>query len=447
MPYFMIRQILRISNPVAMIRAMLDLFLAKPFGSRTGSLLQRMFSSGIQDEARELREDAALVERKIANQAMCDKVRRYVDAPRETQLAYRREAASEGLDIMTVILRSAEEPALGRDDMMRVQRATVAYAEYKHYRDELSDPDDDEGPDNDDAWLFEDLHVLRRLITRARDKEQMVELIFEGTTGELLKDIVTIFYEPLANVYKAANIADSLYDLQVFVNDLIKTVEQAEEANLLDPHKTVQTFVDLVARHEERFYHFVHSVHSKGEGLFDSLMRWIERFINFVRDGLPQPIALEFLLPHGGQERANVLAEVDEIVNYHRKLKLAHHERMRRRLVKGEASDRDADVEFVNEVMNNLNITNVMGDVSEMQQEESDDEDDDASESSSYEDALAEQERQQGNNGLLERIPDERGEKRRRRKDAPIEPPRLALIPQMVPVFVEMVRDQLEHVS
>lgn len=45
----------------------------------------------------------------------------------------------------------------------------------------------------------------------------------------MLKDIVTIFYEPLAKVYKAANIADSLYDLQLFIGDLIKTVEQAEE--------------------------------------------------------------------------------------------------------------------------------------------------------------------------------------------------------------------------
>jgi len=44
-----------------------------------------------------------------------------------------------------------------------------------------------------------------------------------------LKDIVTIFYEPLAKVYKAANIADSLSDLQTFLNDLIKTVESAEE--------------------------------------------------------------------------------------------------------------------------------------------------------------------------------------------------------------------------
>jgi hypothetical protein len=40
--------------------------------------------------------------------------------------------------------------------------------------------------------------------------------------------MVTIFYQPLAQVYKAANIADSLYDLQTFLNDLIKTVEQAE---------------------------------------------------------------------------------------------------------------------------------------------------------------------------------------------------------------------------
>ena len=54
----------------------------------------------------------------------------------------------------------------------------------------------------------------------------------QGSTSELFKDIVTIFYEPLAKVYKAANIADSLSDLQTFLNDLIKTVESAEEGDL-----------------------------------------------------------------------------------------------------------------------------------------------------------------------------------------------------------------------
>ena len=41
--------------------------------------------------------------------------------------------------------------------------------------------------------------------------------------------MITIFYTPLAQVYRAASIADSLGDLQNFINDLIKTVEQVEE--------------------------------------------------------------------------------------------------------------------------------------------------------------------------------------------------------------------------
>lgn len=50
-----------------------------------------------------------------------------------------------------------------------------------------------------------------------------------GFTAELLNDIITILYSPLAQVYRAASIADSAGDLQNFLNDLIKTAEQVEE--------------------------------------------------------------------------------------------------------------------------------------------------------------------------------------------------------------------------
>ena len=80
---------------------------------------------------------------------------------------------------MTVILRSPSAPRLDARMMQRLARCADAYDEYKYERDQLSDPDDDEGPDNDDAWLYEDLHVYRRLVTKARDKEQLIELIFE----------------------------------------------------------------------------------------------------------------------------------------------------------------------------------------------------------------------------------------------------------------------------
>lgn len=39
MPYFMLKAALKISNPMAMIRGVLELFLAQPFGGH--SLLQR----------------------------------------------------------------------------------------------------------------------------------------------------------------------------------------------------------------------------------------------------------------------------------------------------------------------------------------------------------------------------------------------------------------------
>lgn len=55
----------------------------------------------------------------------------------------------------------------------------------------------------------------------------------QGFTSELLRDIITIFYSPLAKVYRAASIADSLGDLQNFVNDLIRTVESVEESKLV----------------------------------------------------------------------------------------------------------------------------------------------------------------------------------------------------------------------
>ncbi|GAA5852283.1 hypothetical protein JCM9279_002489 [Rhodotorula babjevae] len=442
MPYFMLRGILRISNPVAMIRAVLDLFLARPFGST--SLLQKMFTSGLDTEVRDLRADAELVARKIGDDRLTTKVRQYVDAPKDEQDAFRLDASAENIDLMTVILRSPSAPRVDARTMQYLARCAVRYDEYKRWRSTLADPDDDEGPDNDEAWLYEDLHVYRRLITKARDKEQLIELIFEGSTSEVLKDIVTIFYEPLAKVYKAANIADSLSDLQAFIDDLIKTVEFAEQANLTEPQRTVQLFVDLVARHEERFYHFVHQVHSKGEGLFDNLMSWIELFINFVRDGLPSPVSLDFLLPVGGKERDDILAEVDALVEYHRKLKLAHHERMKKRLVKGRQDlDKDADAAFVAGVMDNLHISGVMDDVHDIEHEESDDEasDDDYSASGDSSEAELPPPPLPSKDAPL--VPPRPP---RRKKDREvIDPPTLKLIPRLVPLFVELVREQLDE--
>jgi hypothetical protein len=432
MPYFVMRGILKISNPIAMIRAFLDLFLARPFGQ--SSLLQRMFSSGLQDEVREIQEDMELVAEKVGRPAVIEKVQAFVDAPKAIQDMLYADAASEKMDLMAVVLRSPEAPQLSAADMQQVHRSNQAYLAY--CRKKESTGDDSVAPDNEDAWLFEDLHVYLRLAQRARDKEQLIELIFEGSTSELLKDIVTIFYQPLAQVYRAANIADSLSDLQAFLNDLIKTVEAAEQANVSDPQQTVQTFVDLVSRHENSFYHFVYSVHSKGSGLFDDLMHWIELFINLVREGFSKPVALEFLLPHKGKQRQEVMQEIDAVVEYHRQLKVAHHQRMQRRMVRGSLTqmEKDEDMAFVEGVMQNLNLSSVTEDVVELAAEESEDEAGSESSDDDFQDAHETQ----------DAAATSRRKPLKSKKDRIVlVPPSLPHITEMVPVLVELLRPSL----
>ena len=211
-------------------------------------------------------------------------------------------------------------------------------------------------------------------------------------------------------MYKAANIGDSLYDLQMFITDLIKTVESAEAnvtSNNVDPQRTVTIFMELVARHEASFYNFVHQVHSKGEDLFDGLMHWIELFLNFIREGLnPDGLTLDFLLPHAGQEREDVMKEIDSIVEYHRTLKIAHHERLRRRLIKGEVSgaasyvtgsgvvgspgqvgfgavvDKQQDAAFVDGVLQNLSMSGVADDIDDLNAEDDEDSEEDGDDAS-----------------------------------------------------------------
>ncbi|THH06358.1 hypothetical protein EW146_g9633, partial [Bondarzewia mesenterica] len=382
MPYFMLKAALKISNPVGMIRGVLDLFLAQPFGGR--SLLQRMFTSSLNEEVKALEEDIEAVEDKVDDPVICAKVRQFVYAPREIQDIYKLDAAEDKLHILAVVLRSGEEPALSRAQMHRVVRAHRAHVEYTKYRESLEDSDDDEGPPNEDAWLFEDLTILAKLYARLREKEQLIALIFEGFTAELLKDIITIFYAPLAQVYRAASISDSLGDLQNFINDLIRTVESVEELSQVDPQRTVQTFIDLIQRHEQSFYHFVHKVHSKGEGLFTDLMRWIELFLTVIREGFPEPVCLEFLLPHTGEERKVIIDEIDSVALHHYKLKIAYESKIRRRFGTSQGADLAADDEATQALMqgfiHEFSYGEMMrGDAEDMAAQDTDDSYDDSS--------------------------------------------------------------------
>jgi Domain of unknown function in PX-proteins (DUF3818) len=60
-----------------------------------------------------------------------------------------------------------------------------------------------------------------------------MSLIFEGVTASLLRDMITILYEPLAKVYKTANVYNSVIDCKEFIDDLIEVVQKADEQGIV----------------------------------------------------------------------------------------------------------------------------------------------------------------------------------------------------------------------
>jgi hypothetical protein len=59
-----------------------------------------------------------------------------------------------------------------------------------------------------------------------------MSLVFEGVTSSLLRDMITILYEPLAKVYKVANVYNSVMDFKEFIDDLVEVVRKAEQQGL-----------------------------------------------------------------------------------------------------------------------------------------------------------------------------------------------------------------------
>ena len=86
---------------------------------------------------------------------------------------------AEEMHLIAIVLRNSEYPLLSRPQMYRVAKSWEKYRQYLRYKKELDDPDDDEGPADEEAWLFEDLQLLGKLYSRLRDREQLISLIYE----------------------------------------------------------------------------------------------------------------------------------------------------------------------------------------------------------------------------------------------------------------------------
>ncbi|KAM0705587.1 hypothetical protein Q7P35_006946 [Cladosporium inversicolor] len=330
-PYGTLKQVIRFTNPAAVMKGVLDLFMAQPLGAK--SLLQRMFGFAIGDGVRTIHRSIETLTAKIDDSIYCEKIKNFTYLPEEEKSVIRNEAQDEQVDLLVKIMQTDDvHPPLSSEQIGQTFNAYVAWDNAVEHVDESM---------RSGAELFARLKQLLKLYTRKRDKEMMLEVIEEPTTIYLFRDLFTIFYEPLVRVYKSANVYNSVTDFARFVDDAIQTIERAQRQDVsADPNQTVQSFIDLCARHEEDLYKFVHEVHLHDNGLFDKLMNWIENILDFLRNG-----------PAGGKLDMNalflgaldmklvdsdkVVREINSLIRWQMARKKWHQDKTRQKMASG----------------------------------------------------------------------------------------------------------------
>jgi hypothetical protein len=189
-PYTILKNVIRIANPAAVMSGVLDLFLAQPFGSR--SLLQRIFAMAIHDGIRSFQKAIDGLAAKVDDPVLVEKLKSFTEAEESVKDELRDEAKQDDVDIVVVILQSELLGSeLTSEQTGKVFNSYVAWDNavenvrcYSFFslpakltRNRLQvDVEMQQG-----AQWFAYLKQLLKMLTRQRDKMMMLNIIEEVT--------------------------------------------------------------------------------------------------------------------------------------------------------------------------------------------------------------------------------------------------------------------------
>ncbi|KAI9267117.1 hypothetical protein EDC94DRAFT_657495 [Helicostylum pulchrum] len=402
-PYKTMAVILKFSNPMSMVKGILDLFLAQPFGGR--SLFQRIIISNMNEESKSFQKDIEFLESKIQDKMVCKKLYHAVRTivPENDKF---RDGDSDMMEVLSLLENDTIEPVLDDQQKSRIISS---------------------------KRLLKRTIRLWELYARQYEQELMMNLVFQGVTGELLKEFIAVFYQPLAEVYKAADIGTTIRHVSTFLDDLVQVIKQDKEGyNVSD---TIQLFIDLVERHEQHFYDFVHNVHSQeASKVFDELIQYVDKLFTFFAHGIPGKIDMNHCVEKAGYEsRTDVKLledEINSVCEYRYRQKMYHFERTRRKLMV-QQQQRD---EIFNYIPKSSEMMGVLEDFEEFEYNQTHSNSSNSSNSSSEDDE---------DDDDLSTIPSRRSSKSSGShvSHKELDKPQLNMIPKIVPFFVNDIID------
>ncbi|EDO14977.1 hypothetical protein Kpol_387p3 [Vanderwaltozyma polyspora DSM 70294] len=323
MPYTVMSQIMRFTNPMAIMKGMIELFMAQPFGGN--SLLQTMFSSVLTDDLKS--QDAVIKALETKLVGSWPQSRNAIGCLKSTVFEnesgkflkmdeIHKETESTGFPMILVILiKCSEARLLSANELNEIMES---YLNWKNHN---------ESEDSNDTQLnkgvyFSQLKELFQLYLKENDKKLMRKLWQDPQLTQLLKSIFTMIYEPMVKIFKVARVDIALKNFEKFMNDLIKLMDNVINGQLgaSTEFNVVEAINNLVTSHQNSFLEFVHDVYNNdSEGIFEGFVTWVLDIIDFLQNSKfgedATRINFTTMLEESSTNGELVLKEIDNVID------------------------------------------------------------------------------------------------------------------------------------
>lgn len=304
-PYNMVYAILKYTNPVKIVGRVLDLLLVNlpsfsfpSWGSSheteelknaskksgTKNLLSIIFVTLLDEDLSDYqKETTKLLEsdelKPTEYEIFIKRIDSYVLEQNGTVLAeIKEEAIQKNADLLLTILATRSlSPQLGAADEKALEAIHVSYEAYVSIEG---------NKEITNSGLYLNLKQYWQLQVRRKDKDIMKQLWQEPELTQLIKQFLTIFYQPLMRVFKKCDIHLVFKDFEHFMDDLMAQLTELNNGEIyyMTSIQIFNRFQTLLDKHQEVLWRFLHNLYLKDDQqIFINLIKWVEKFLTLLK--------------------------------------------------------------------------------------------------------------------------------------------------------------------
>ncbi|ODV82820.1 hypothetical protein CANARDRAFT_10199 [[Candida] arabinofermentans NRRL YB-2248] len=283
-PYRLVSTILRFTNPLQMVKKLIDLFTYQVpigFNKRAKSLLQVIFTGVLDDDLKKCNLELKLLKEKIGKLgseylSIVNKIDEYFACHDEDSiLKIKKDSQYYKIDICLALLMNNNNLKIKLPNWLLLE----LIQQYKK-RKQL----------NKEDTLYSLSFTYFKNVLRKRDKVSLRELWEEPELISIIKELLSIFFQPLINLFQKAELHVYIPIVQKYNNELVDLIQfYQNDYNNFNNSNIVASFISLQDKYKEYCYTFMRRLYLSDlnesdvdKRVFEGLINWFNLFIKFL---------------------------------------------------------------------------------------------------------------------------------------------------------------------